>query len=86
MLLFRRKFERSAEDIPWIAALADRRLAAAMTALLDRPSEAFTVEALARIAGMSRSAFASLFKALQGYVWSLANEPIKCACAARASY
>jgi AraC family transcriptional regulator, activator of mtrCDE len=66
VLLFRRKFERSAEDIPWIAALADRRLAAAMTALHDRPSEAFTVEALARIAGMSRSAFASLFKDMLG--------------------
>lgn len=50
VLLFRRKFERGTGDVPWMTTFADRRLAAAMTALLDRPSEAFTVEALARIA------------------------------------
>lgn len=61
VLLLRRQLERGSEPVPWMAALADRRLAAAMTALLERPTEPFTVEALARIAGMSRSAFAVQF-------------------------
>lgn len=66
VLLLRRQLECGTGPVPWMAALADRRLAAAMTALLERPSEPFTVEALARIAGMSRSAFAVQFAAMFG--------------------
>lgn len=52
--------------IGWIAALRDPRLVAAITALhadLDHP---WTVGELARAAGMSRSAFAALFKEKTG--------------------
>lgn len=66
VLLLRRQLERGNGPVSWMAALADRRLAAAMAALLERPSEPFTVEALARIAGMSRSAFAAQFAAMFG--------------------
>lgn len=66
VLLLRRQIEHGAGPLPWIAALADRRLALAMAALLERPSEPFTVEVLARIAGMSRSAFAAQFAAIFG--------------------
>lgn len=66
VLLLRRQLERDAKPLPWLAGLADRRLAAAMAALLEHPSEPFTVEALARIAGMSRSAFAAQFAAIFG--------------------
>ncbi len=66
VLLLRRQLEHDAKPLPWLAALADRRLAAAMAALLEHPSEPFTVEGLARIAGMSRSAFAAQFAAIFG--------------------
>jgi AraC family transcriptional activator of mtrCDE len=66
VLLLRRQLERGAEPLPWIAALADRRLALAMAALLEHPSKPFTVEVLAQIAGMSRSAFAVQFAAIFG--------------------
>ncbi|OLR93374.1 hypothetical protein BJP25_17020 [Actinokineospora bangkokensis] len=52
--------------IGWLAALRDPRLAAAIRALhadLDHP---WTVESLARAAGMSRSAFAAAFREKTG--------------------
>lgn len=49
-----------------LAGLAHPRLAAALTALHERPGEAWSLEAMARCAGMSRSAFAQAFKAEVG--------------------
>jgi AraC-like DNA-binding protein len=48
----------------WLAALADDRVGAALSALHDHVDRAWTVETLARHVGMSRSAFASRFKTL----------------------
>jgi AraC-like DNA-binding protein len=61
ILLLRRKIGRGAPPIPWMTALTDPGLARALEAILERPSERFTVERLASIAGMSRSAFAAHF-------------------------
>ena len=50
----------------WMAAIADRQLARAVEAMHDEPASDWTVEALARVAGMSRSAFASRFRSVVG--------------------
>ena len=47
-----------------LAALADARISRALQALHEAPETAWTVEALARHAGMSRAAFAQRFQAL----------------------
>lgn len=48
-------------EVGLIAGLADPRLARALTAVHEQPGGSWTVESMARIAGMSRSAFASHF-------------------------
>ncbi|HEX7030945.1 MAG TPA: AraC family transcriptional regulator [Gammaproteobacteria bacterium] len=48
--------------LPWLAGVADKRLGRALRAVFERPATAFTVEGLATIAGMSRSAFAAAFR------------------------
>lgn len=45
-----------------VAGLADPQLAKALTAMHERPGQAWSLEQLAHTAGMSRSAFASRFK------------------------
>ncbi len=50
----------------WLAAFADRHLARALEAMHGAPAQAWTVESLARSAGMSRSGFAARFKAVVG--------------------
>lgn len=50
----------------WLAAIADRNLAHAIRAIHAEPARDWTVETLAREAGMSRSAFAARFKAVVG--------------------
>jgi len=50
----------------WLAALSDRHLALSPEAMHADPAAAWTVETLARASGMSRSAFASRFKAVVG--------------------
>jgi AraC-like DNA-binding protein len=54
------------DDVGWLAALSDRRIGAAMRALHAGPAEPWTVEKLASVANMSRSAFAARFKARLG--------------------
>jgi AraC-like DNA-binding protein len=54
------------DDVGWLAALSDRRIGAAMRALHAGPAEPWTVEKLAAVANMSRSAFAARFKARLG--------------------
>jgi AraC-like DNA-binding protein len=49
-----------------LAGLAHPRLARVLSALHERPGEAWTLEAMAGVAGMSRSAFAACFKAEVG--------------------
>jgi len=61
VLLLRRKIERGESSLPWIAALAEPGLSKAMQAIFQRYSDPLTVEKLASIAGMSRSAFAARF-------------------------
>ncbi len=50
----------------WLFALADRQMAAALTAIHEAPSQRWSVETLAARAGMSRSVFAERFKATVG--------------------
>ncbi len=56
-------------DMPrkgWLAASADRSLAPAIQAIHAEPKKTWTVDLLARTAGMSRSAFAVRFKSIVG--------------------
>jgi AraC-like DNA-binding protein len=55
-----------AGDLGWLAALADVQLGAALRAMHQSPAQPWSVEALAGVAGMSRSAFARQFKAKVG--------------------
>ena len=56
----------AAEDIEkdpgWLSALSDVRLRAALSFIHREPARAWTLAALAHVAGMSRTAFAQLFK------------------------
>jgi AraC-like DNA-binding protein len=49
-----------------LAALADPRLARAVTAMHDRPDRLWTLDDLAEVAGMSRTAFARQFRLTAG--------------------
>ncbi|MEX3790384.1 helix-turn-helix domain-containing protein [Paraburkholderia sp. BR14374] len=61
IMVVRRQIDTGGPDLPWAAGLADRRLARALEAILERPASPLSVERLADIAGMSRSAFAAQF-------------------------
>lgn len=50
----------------WLGAIADRHLAQALEAMHGAPAQDWTVESLARTAGMSRSGFAARFKTVVG--------------------
>jgi len=50
----------------WLYALADRRMAAAIGHLHDDPARRWTVQDLARLVGMSRTAFAVTFRRMVG--------------------
>ncbi len=52
--------------VGWLFALADRRMGAALAAMHGDPARAWTLQALARCAGMSRSSFALRFKETVG--------------------
>jgi len=54
------------QAVGWLAGLKDRRLAAAIRAMHGDLARPWTVEMLAREAGLSRSAFAATFKAVTG--------------------
>lgn len=54
------------DDVGWLAALSDERIGAAMRALHNKPADPWTVEKLATLSNMSRSAFAARFKARLG--------------------
>ena len=59
--MFRKLSTDSESTLPWLAALDDRRLAAVLDAIMENPGTHHTVESLAEIAHMSRSAFAKSF-------------------------
>jgi AraC-like DNA-binding protein len=50
----------------WLRGLSDRRIRAAITAMHAEPAHHWTLEELARIAGLSRTLFAQRFKRLVG--------------------
>lgn len=50
----------------WLYALADTQIRSSLTAMHSHPEKRWTLETLARIAGMSRTAFAIRFKDLVG--------------------
>lgn len=52
----------SDSEVGWFAALADPRLCMAIEAIHSQPARAWTLEALAQVAGMSRSSFAHSFR------------------------
>ncbi len=65
VLALRRWIERESSPLPllpWLAGVTDKRLGRALHAVFDEPAAAYTVEGLATIAGMSRSAFAAAFR------------------------
>ena len=61
VLLLRRHCESGECRVAWLSALEDPRLGAAVSAMLDDPGAPFTLDRLAEIAGMSRSAFTMHF-------------------------
>jgi AraC-like DNA-binding protein len=70
-VLFAEAVRRYAEQLPpgrsgWLAALRDRHIGRALALLHERPAEAWTVEALARCVGLSRSALGERFNAQIG--------------------
>ena len=62
LVLVLRRYCASGEcRLPWLSALEDPRLGRALEAILAHPEDDFSLEGLADLAGMSRSAFASHF-------------------------
>jgi AraC-like DNA-binding protein len=62
----RAHLQETGTGVGWLFALADRQLAAAIAAMHAEPAQPWTVERLARVAGMSRTAFALRFKSKVG--------------------
>jgi AraC-like DNA-binding protein len=62
VLALRRWIERESCPLPWLAAMADARLSRVLRTVSEQPAVTYTVDSLALIAGMSRSAFASAFR------------------------
>jgi len=60
--MFRKLHEAHDTSLAWLTALDDKRLAAALDAIMDDPGAHHTVDSLAEIAHMSRSAFAKAFQ------------------------
>jgi AraC-like DNA-binding protein len=58
--------DRSSQSRGWLFALADRQMQAAISAMHAKPGHKWTLAALARVAGMSRSSFAVRFKQTVG--------------------
>ena len=59
--MMRRRLAAQDQSLSWMAALRDPRLWPVLRRMLDAPGEAYSLESLAEIAGMSRSAFAKRF-------------------------
>ncbi|CAG2145034.1 AraC family transcriptional regulator [Cupriavidus numazuensis] len=63
-----RLFLETSSDLPkgWFLALTDRQISPAIASMHAEPARHWTLEELARIAGISRTVFAQRFKALVG--------------------
>lgn len=63
-----RLFLANSSELPkgWFLALTDPQIRSSITAMHAEPARNWTLEALARIAGLSRTVFAQRFKALVG--------------------
>jgi AraC family transcriptional activator of mtrCDE len=61
--LLRQLTEQNEEQLPWLVALGDGRLGRAIDKILEDPAAMHSVESLANVASMSRSAFAEKFTA-----------------------
>lgn len=61
ILLLRHHITHEVASSPVFASLHDPRLVRAVTEIIERPAAPHTVESLARVAGMSRAAFADRF-------------------------
>jgi AraC-like DNA-binding protein len=59
--LFRRLPSQGEDALPWLVALQDQRLGRVVDRILDDPGAEYSVDSLAEIAAMSRSAFAERF-------------------------
>jgi len=66
IVLLRRHIDDVEAEGHWLAALSHPQLGAALAAMTDEPRRAYTLQDLADIAGMSRTAFAGAFKAAFG--------------------
>ena len=66
ILLIRSRWDGAGATCPWIVAMREPRLLPALSAMLDRPADPFSLDALARMAGMSRSVFSGRFVAAFG--------------------
>lgn len=66
VMLLRRYLEQAAETRGVLAGLADRRLSRALAAMHREPERVWQVATLAKVAGMSRTAFAQRFVTLVG--------------------
>ncbi len=62
VLALRRWIELNASPLPSLTGVADTRLIRALHAIFEQPAVAYTVDSLATIAAMSRSAFAAAFQ------------------------
>jgi AraC-like DNA-binding protein len=62
ILLFRRLCADPACPLPWLTALEDTRLSAALELMVEHPDRAHSLETLADASLMSRTAFAAVFK------------------------
>ncbi len=58
--------ERAPHSAGWLFALADRQMGSAIAAMHAEPARRWTLQDLARVAGMSRSSFAVRFKTTVG--------------------
>jgi AraC-like DNA-binding protein len=66
LILLIRRIAPDTMEARWLFGMADSRLLRAVLAMVDKPAESFTVDRLARTAGMSRSSFADHFQATFG--------------------
>ncbi|MCR4470457.1 AraC family transcriptional regulator [Burkholderia sp. SCN-KJ] len=62
VMVLRRQIDSGDAELPWTAGVADQQLARALEVIFERPASPLSVQRLADIAGMSRSAFAARFE------------------------
>ena len=61
-----RTWVQQGQSSGWLGGLSDARIARAVKAIHEQPMQRWSIESLARLAGMSRSSFCARFTALVG--------------------